>query len=181
MLSVFGMDTKLSCFIWGVTGVIFGLIALLAPNILLLETFYIIFWILIGLGIVGLLILAITSGSDESLFWFGLSAVLLIIGGLLFLVRFIVAIIFLLIIAGIAFYNGFNSITLALTHSRTKYILIPGMFIAGTALLFGLLYYFPSLLENLVIVILGSFAFIFGLFSIMMGFFQRDEPDRYEV
>ena len=175
------MDTKLSCLIWGVIGVIFGLIALLVPNILLLETFYIIFWILIGLGIIGLLILAITSGSDESLFWFGLSSVLLIIGGLSFFIKSVVAIIFLLIIAGIAFYNGFNGITLALTHSRTKYILIPGMFIAGTALLLGLIYYFPSFLENPVIVILGSFAFVFGLFSIMMGFFQKDKPDRFKA
>jgi uncharacterized membrane protein HdeD (DUF308 family) len=178
-MSDFGMDTKLTCLIWGVTGVIFGLIALLVPNILLLETFYIIFWILIGSGIIGLLILAITSGSDESLFWFGLSSVLLIIGVLSFLVKSIVTIIFLLVITGIAFYNGFNSITLALTHSRTKYILIPGMFIAGTALFFGLIYYFPSFLENLVIVILGSFALIFGLFSIVMGFSLKDEPGMY--
>jgi uncharacterized membrane protein HdeD (DUF308 family) len=170
------MDTRLSCLIRGIIGVIFGLLALLFPNILLLETLYVIFWILIGLGIAGFLFLAITSRSDESLFWFSLSAGLLIIGVLSFLVQPIVAIIFLLIIAGIAFYNGFSDITLALKHPRTKYFLIPGMFVAGAALLFGLLYYFPSFLENLVIVTLGSFAFVFGLFSIVMGYYHAEEP-----
>ncbi len=140
-----------------------------------------IFWILTGLGIAGFLLLAITSKSDESMFWFGLSAGLLIIGVLSLLVQSIVAIIFLLIIAGLAFYNGFNDITLALTHPQTKYFLIPGMFISGAALLFGILYYFPSFMENLVIVILGSFALVFGLFSILMGYFQREDPEKVEL
>jgi uncharacterized membrane protein HdeD (DUF308 family) len=141
----------------------------------------VIFWILTGLGIAGFLLLAITSKSDESMFWFGLSAGLLIIGVLSFLVQSIVAIIFLLIIAGLAFYNGFSDITLALNHPQTKYFLIPGMFIAGAALLYGILYYFPSFMENLVIVILGSFALVFGLFSILMGYFQREDPEKVEL
>ncbi len=32
----------------------------------------------------------------------------------------------MLIVAGIAFYNGFTDITLALTHPGTRYLLIPG-------------------------------------------------------
>jgi hypothetical protein len=50
------------------------------------------------------------------------------------------------------------------------------MFIAGIVLLAALLWYFPVLSNNLVIVIIGNFAFVFGLFSILMGYFQREEP-----
>jgi hypothetical protein len=167
------MGTGHSCFIWGIIGVIFGLFALLFPDpAILLATFYGLFLVLIVLGIALSLLLAITSRSDESLLWFGLSAGLLTIGVLSFLVQTITGIIFMLIIAGIAFYIGFTDIALALTNPVTRYFLIPGMFITGVTLLAGLLWYFPVLSENLVIVILGTFAFVFGLFSILMGYFQ---------
>jgi uncharacterized membrane protein HdeD (DUF308 family) len=168
------MDTRLSCLIRGIIGVIFGLLALLFPA-MLLATFYGMFLLIAGLGVAIFLFLAITSRSDESMFWFGLSAALLVVAVLSFLVQLIVEIIFLLIIAGIAFYNGITDITLALTHPRTKYILVPGMFIAGTILLAVLIRYFPALSENLIIVILGNFAFVFGLFSILMGFYQTEK------
>jgi uncharacterized membrane protein HdeD (DUF308 family) len=171
------MDTKLSCLIRGFIGVIFGLLALLLPE-LLLATFYGIFLILIGLVIVVFLFLAITSKSDESLFWFGLSAGVLILAGISFLAQLIVEIVFLLLIAAIAFYNGFTDIVLALRHPRTKYILIPGMFIIGIALLAALLWYIPYLSKYLVIVTLGSFVFVFGLFSILMGYYQSEDPEQ---
>jgi uncharacterized membrane protein HdeD (DUF308 family) len=171
------MDTRLSCLVWGIIGIIFGFLALLFPDPeMMLATFYVIFLVVIGLVITVFLFLAITSTSDESMFWFGLSAGLLILAVLSFLAQLIFAIIFLLIIAGIAFYNGFTDITLALTHPRTKYILIPGMFIAGIVLLAALLWYFPVLSNNLVVVIIGNFALVFGLFSILMGYVQREEP-----
>jgi len=169
------MDTRLSCLIRGIIGVIFGLIALLFPEIML-ATFYGIFLILIGLIIVVFLFLAITSKSDESMFWFGLSAGLLVLAVISYLAQLIVEIVFLLSIAVIVFYNGFTDIVLALTHPGTKYILIPGMFIIGIALLAALLWYIPGLSKHLVIVTLGSFAFVFGLFSIFMGYYQADEP-----
>jgi hypothetical protein len=172
------MDTRLSCYAWGIIGVIFGLMALFFPDTgLMLTTFYVIFLILTGLAIAVFLFLAITSSSDESIFWFGISAGLLILAVLSFLAYEVFAIIFLLIIAGIAFYNGFMSITLALAHPRTKYILIPGIFIAGMVLLAALLLSFPALSDNLAVVIIGNFALVFGLFSIIMGYFQRDVPD----
>jgi len=93
-------------------------------------------------------------------------------------VPMIVEIIFLLIIAGIAFYNGFTDITLALAHPKNKYILIPGMFIAGAILLAVLLRYVPALYDNLLIVILGTFAFVFGLVSILMGIYQKEIPEQ---
>ena len=137
------MDTRLSCFIWGIIGVIFGLVTLLYPDPeIMLATFYGLFLVLVVLGIAIFLLLAITSRGDESLVLFGCSAGLLILAVLSFLAREIVGIIFMIIIAGIAFFNGFTDITLALTHPRTKYILIPGMFIhrgsvpCGTAVVF---------------------------------------------
>jgi uncharacterized membrane protein HdeD (DUF308 family) len=143
------------------------------------STFYGLFLILIGVVIVVFLFLAITSKSEESLFWFGLSAGLVFLAVISFLVQVIVEIVFLLIIAALVFYNGFTDIVLALRHPRTKYILIPGMFLSGVALLAALLRYIPQMSQYLVIVTLGSFALVFGLFSIIIGYFQKEatEPD----
>jgi uncharacterized membrane protein HdeD (DUF308 family) len=157
-----------------VIGIIFGLLALLAPDITL-ATFYALFWVLLAVGIAGFLLLAITSRSDDSMFWFILSAALLVIGAVSFFAPAVVAIIFLLLIAGIAVYSGFFDITLALTHPKTKYILIPGMFIAGVGVLGVLIWYFPVVLKNLFLTVLGSFALVFGLFSILLGWYVQDE------
>lgn len=164
----------MSCLIQGAMGIIFGLLALLAPDITL-TTFYALFWVLIAVGIIAFLLLAITSKSDDSMFWFILSAALLVIGAVSFFAPAIVAIIFLLLIAGVAVYSGFFDITLALTHPKTKYILIPGMFIAGGVVLGVLIWYFPVVLNNLFLTVLGSFALVFGLFSILLGWYVQDE------
>ena len=168
------MDTKMSCLIQGVIGIIFGLLALLVPEITL-ATFYALFWLLLAIGIAGFLMLAITSRSDDSMFWFILSAGLLIVGAVSFFAPFVVAIIFLLLIAGVAVYAGFFDITLALTHPKTKYIIIPGMFIVGGVLLGALIWYFPMVLDNLFLTVLGTFALVFGLFSLLLGWHVKDE------
>jgi uncharacterized membrane protein HdeD (DUF308 family) len=170
------MDTKLSCYIWGIVGVIFGILALLFPE-QLQDSFFYLFLVLIGLVILVFLFLAITSKGEESLFWFGLSAGFLLLVVVSFLVPKIVEIVFLLLIAVIVFYNGFTDIVLALKHPRTKYILIPGMFLSGVALLALLLRYFPQMSQHLVIVTLGSFALVFGLFSIIIGYLQKEGPE----
>jgi hypothetical protein len=170
------MDTKISCYVWGIVGVIFGVLALLFPE-QLQDSFYYLFLVLIGVIILVFLFLAITSKGEESLFWFGLSAGFLLLVVVSFLVPKIVEIVFLLLIAVIVFYNGFTDIVLALKHPRTKYILIPGMFLSGVALLALLLRYFPQMLPHLVIVTLGSFALVFGLFSILIGYLQKDGPE----
>jgi len=166
----------MSCIIQGAIGIIFGLLALLVPEITL-ATFYALFWVLLAVGIAGFLFLAITSKSDDSMFWFTLSAGLLVIGAISFFAPAIVAIIFLLLIAGVAVYSGFFDITLALAHPKTKYILIPGMFIIGGLLLGVLIWYFPDVLKNLFLTVLGTFALIFGLFSILLGWYIKDETD----
>jgi len=164
----------MSCIIQGAIGIVFGLLALLVPEITL-ATFYALFWVLLAVGIAGFLFLAITSKSDDSMFWFTLSAGLLVIGAISFFAPAIVAIIFLLLIAAVAVYSGFFDITLALTHPKTKYILIPGMFIIGGLLLGVLIWYFPVVLNNLLLSVLGTFALIFGIFSILLGWYIKDE------
>jgi uncharacterized membrane protein HdeD (DUF308 family) len=176
------MDTKLSCYIWGIVGVIFGMLALLFPE-QLQDSFYWFFLILSGVVILVFLFLAITSKSEESLFWFGLSAGLLLLAVVSSLVPGIVEIVFLLLISVIVFYNGFTDIVLALKRPRTKYILIPAMFLSAIALLVVLLWYIPEMSQHLVIVTLGTFALVFGLFSIIIGYYQTElpEPDVPEV
>ncbi len=164
-------DKKTSCLIRGIVGVIFGLLALMLPNETQ-ATFYGIFWILIILGIALFVFLAITAKSDESMLWFGLAAVLLVIGVLSILIAEFLALMFILVIAAVAIYNGFTDITLALTQPKTKYIFIPAMILAGLAFLGVLFYYFPGFEKNLFLSVLGTFALVFGLFSIMLGFYK---------
>jgi uncharacterized membrane protein HdeD (DUF308 family) len=169
------LDSKTSCLLRGIIGIIFGFLALVLPKEVTLG-FYGLFWILIGLAMALFLFLAITARGDESMLWFGLSAGLLVIGVISFMVAQFVAVILILTIAAIAIYNGFTDITLALEHPRTKYILIPGMLITGFVLLGGLIYYFPGFVDNLFLSVVGTFALAFGLFSIVLGFYRYEEP-----
>jgi uncharacterized membrane protein HdeD (DUF308 family) len=169
------LDSKTSCLIRGIIGVLFGLLALMMPKVTL-TTFYGFFWALIILCILLLLFLAITGRGEDSMLWFGLSAMLLVIGLLSLLVRELVEYLIILFIAAVAIYNGFTDITLALDHPRTKYILIPGMIITAILLLAGLLYYFPGFVTYLFLSVIGTFALVFGLFSIILGFSHTDVP-----
>lgn len=167
-------DKKTSCLIRGIIGVIFGCLALMLPEVTL-TTFLGLFWLLIILGIVILIFLAITGKGEESMLWFSLAAVLLIVGVLSIIVSGFIALLFILIIAAVAIYNGFTDITLALAHPKTKYILIPAMILTGFALLAILFYYFPGFEKNLFLSIVGTFALAFGMFSVMLGFYRSDE------
>lgn len=170
------LDTKFSCLLRGLVGVIFGFLALMIPEQVIL-TFSGLFLIIIGLAIAVLLFLAITGRSDESMMWFGLSAVLLVIGILSFVFADVVGFLFILILAGIAAYNGFFDITLALAHPKSKYILIPAMVISAAALLSIFYLYIPTFPQHPAISIVGTLAFTFGLFSIGMGYFRKDAGD----
>src|SRR5512137_236170 len=171
------LDTKTSCLLRGIVGVIFGFMALFIPAEVTLG-FYGLFWILIGIAMALFLFLAITARGDESMLWFGLSAVLLVVGAISFMVAGFVAVMLILTMAAIAIINGFTDITLALGHPRTKYILIPVMIITAILVLGALFYYFPSFERNLFLSVVGTFALVFGLFSILLGFYETDEPAR---
>jgi uncharacterized membrane protein HdeD (DUF308 family) len=155
-------------------GVIFGILAIIVPDVTI-AAFYALFWVLLAVGIAGFLLLAITSKSDDSMFWFILSAALLIIGAVSFFAPAIVAILFLLLIAGVAVYSGFLDVTLALTQPKTKYILIPGMFLTGGVVLGVIIWYFPEVSKNLILTVIGTFALVFGIFSILLGWYYQDE------
>jgi uncharacterized membrane protein HdeD (DUF308 family) len=155
----------------GIVGIIFGILALLLPDPTL-NTFKVLFWLLIIAGIALFGFLAITGKGDESVLWFGLAAALLIAGVLSIIFADFAALLFVLIIAGIAIYNGFTDITLALEHPRTKYIFIPAMILTGFVLLAILFYYYPAFEKNLYLSIVGTFALVFGLFSVMLGFYR---------
>jgi uncharacterized membrane protein HdeD (DUF308 family) len=170
------LDSKMSCLLRGLVGVIFGFFALMLPEITL-GTFSGLFLVLVGLGIVVFLFLAITSRTDEAMIWFGLAAVLLVIGVVSFIYSGFISLLFILIIAAVAIYNGFTDITLALTHPKTKYIVIPGMIISGIALLFVLFYYFPGFEKYLYLSVVGTFALAFGLFSIFLGYYKSDSSE----
>ena len=168
------LDSKTSCLLRGVMGVIFGFLALFIPEEVTLG-FYVLFWILIGLAMVLFLFLAITARGDGSMLWFGLSAALLIIGVISFMVAEFVAVVLILMIAAVAIINGFTDITLALEHPRTKYILIPGMIITAIVLLAGLVLLLPRFQMYLFLSVVGTFALVFGLFSIILGFYTTEE------
>lgn len=169
------LDIKTSCLVRGIVGVIFGFLALMIPE-QVQDTFAGIFLILIGLAIALLLFLAITSKGDESMLWFGLSAVLVVIAILSLAFADFVGLLFILIIAGLAAYNGFYDITMAMTHPKTKFILIPLMILSGVALLCFFWLYFPNFHSNIVFSIVGTLALVFGLFSIGMGYYKPEIP-----
>jgi len=171
------LDTKTSCLLRGIVGVIFGCLALFIPAEVTLG-FYGLFWVLIGLAMALFLFLAITARGDESMLWFGLSAALLVTGVISFMVTEFVSIILILTLAAIAIINGFTDITLALEHPRTKYILIPGMIITAIVVLGGLFYFFPNFETHLFLSVVGTFALVFGLFSVILGFYTTDESAR---
>lgn len=171
------LDSKTSCLIRGIIGIIFGALALTLPKEVE-AGFYGLFWILIGITMALFLFLAITARGDESMLWFGLSAALLLVGVISIMVSGFFAIMLILAIAAIAIINGFTDITLALEHPRTKYVLIPLMIITAILVLGGLFYYFPKFEENLFLSVVGTFALVFGLFSVILGFYTSDESTR---
>ena len=177
------MELNLSCIIKGTIAIIFGLLALALPE-QTLATFIGLFWVFILAGIAIFMFLATTSRSDESTFWFGLSLGFVLIGVISLLNSDIVALVFLFIVAGAAFYSGFSDITYALEHPKTKYILISGMFLIGTLLLAVLIKFFPitvtstsnmSSVVRLIFTTLGSFSLVFGLCSILIGIYPSAE------
>jgi hypothetical protein len=178
------MEMNLSCIVKGTIAIIFGLLAIVLPE-QTLGTFKGLFWVFIIAGILIFMFLATTSGSDESTFWFGLTLGLVLIGVISILNPDIVALVFLFIVAGVAFYSGFSDITYALEHPKTKYVLISGMFLIGILLLGVLIRFFPITVEDtssmasvvrLIFTSLGSFALVFGICSILIGIYPTPEP-----
>jgi uncharacterized membrane protein HdeD (DUF308 family) len=169
------MDTKLSCLVKGLIGVIFGSLALIVPE-LTLNTFITLFLVLVGLALIICIFLAITSHSEGSFFWFLAGTVLVIVGICSLIFKDLVAILFLVAIAALAFYSGLEGILLALTRPRSKYYLIGGTVVIAIILLILIIIYVPSLVYDPILLVLGVFSLVFGMFSILMGIYFKEEP-----
>ena len=103
------MDAKLSCLIYGLVGVIFGGLALTVPDSVL-YLFIRVFWLLLVLGIIMCVLIAISSSPEESFFWFPCSAALLVVGIVSAFFPNTLALIFVLVVAVLAFYAGYSGV-----------------------------------------------------------------------
>lgn len=168
------MDPKMSCMLKGLGGVIFGGLCLVTPEPVL-SFFLGIFWILLILGIIGCIFIAISSHSEESFFWFVGAAALVVIAIFAMVFPNFISLVFALAVAVLAFHAGYSGIALALTRPKSKYLLIAGA-IASSIVLLGLfLYYVPAMRSDLVMTVVGTVSFVFGLFAIGMAFHIKEE------
>jgi uncharacterized membrane protein HdeD (DUF308 family) len=163
------MDAKMSCLLKGLIGVIFGGLALIVPGPVL-ALFLGVFWVILVTGIVLCVLIAITSQAEESFFWFLCAAVLLVIGIVSTVFQDLMALLFVLAIAVLAFYAAYSGISLALTRPRSKYYLVAGVIVSSLVLLGVFIYYVPAMSGSLVLTVVGTFSFVFGLFAMLMGF-----------
>jgi hypothetical protein len=173
------MDAKLSCLVKGLIGVIFGSLALFLPGPTL-NTFSKLFTVLVVVGIIICIFLAITAHSEGSLFWFLSATVLVIVFICQFIFSNLITIIFILAIAVLAFYSGLSGITLALARPRSKYYLIGGACVSAILLLIVIIRFAPFIIPNTdpnltILSVLGDFSLVFGLFSILLGWYLKEE------
>lgn len=168
------MDAKMSCLLKGLIGVIFGGLVLVVPGPVL-SLFLGVFWALLVTGLVLCVIIAITSRAEESFFWFACAAVLLVIGIVSTVFQDLIALLFVLAIAILAFYAAYSGISLALTRPRSKYYLVAGAMVSGLVLLGLFIGYVPAMKATLIMTVVGTFSFVFGLFAIFMGLYIKEE------
>jgi hypothetical protein len=162
------MDAKLSCLLKGLAGVIFGGLALVAPERVLFF-FTGIFWVLLIAGIIICALIAITSLTEESLFWFLCSAALLVIGIIEMLFPSSLSFVFVLAIAVLAFYAGYTGISCALTRKETKHYLVGAVIASSVILLYIFLTFVPAMRAFFVMTVVGTISFVLGLFAIFIG------------
>ncbi|MFA5332694.1 MAG: hypothetical protein WC342_09980 [Methanoregula sp.] len=167
------MDAKLSCLLKGLIGVIFGGLCLVTPGPVL-SFFLGIFWILLITAIIFCILIAITSHTEESFFWFLVSALLLIVGIISTIYPGAISLVFALAVAVLAFYAGYSGISLALTRPKSKYIHIAGVIVSSIILLYVFLTYIPSASNYLILTVVGMFALVFGLFDVIMGLNMKE-------
>jgi uncharacterized membrane protein HdeD (DUF308 family) len=171
------MEMRLSSLVLGIVGIVFGLLALVLPE-LTLATFSALYLLIMVAGIVVFLFLAITSRSDESMFWFGISAALLILGAFSFFIENLAALILIIFIVGIAAYSGYVNVIITLSQEKSQIRVVVGMFASGVILLAGLLWYFPNLEKNLILTVVGNFSLVFGIFSLLIGWYTAYDHER---
>jgi uncharacterized membrane protein HdeD (DUF308 family) len=167
------MDAKLSCLLKGLIGVIFGGLALVVPESVLVV-FKGIFWVLLVTGIVFCVLIAITSVTEESFFWFLCSAGLIVVGIIEMLFPNFISLIFILAVAVLAFYAGYSGISFALIRPRSKYYLVTGVIVSSIILLYIFIGFVPAMSNHIIMTVVGTFSFVLGLFAIAMGLIVKE-------
>jgi len=144
------LDLKTTCLLRGIAGVLFGFFALFFPGEVILG-FDVLFWIV------------------------GLSAPLLDTGVISLMVPKFVVVVLIPIIASMAIINGFTDIALALGHLITTYLPIQGIIIPPLSCSRSWFFSFHIFRLNLIISVVGTFARVFGLFSVIRGCYNVEE------
>jgi len=156
----------------GILGIIFGIIAVALPGFALGALFTIFGLFIIAAGIIAFLF-AVTSHDKDSSLWFWLSLGILALGLLSVIfhevIPGVIAFSFAIIIAGWALVTGIFDLERCITGSRYYYYLFGGMTGTFIVLLLALFYFMPALRENYVMTTFGTFAFVFGVFSLVIG------------
>ncbi|MGA2104685.1 hypothetical protein [Methanoregula sp.] len=162
------MDAKLSHLLKGLTGVIFGGLALVVPA-QVLAFFTGVFWILLIGAFILCIIIAITAHADESIFWFLCSAALLVIGIVEMLFPETVSLIFVLVVALLALYAGYTGIMYALTRPHSKYLMVIAAIASSVVLFLVFITYVPAMRSFFIMTVVGTISLVLGLFAILMG------------
>ncbi len=152
----------------GVIGIIFGIIAVAIPGFTLGTLFTIFGLFIIAAGIIAFLF-AVTSHPKDSSPWFWISLGILALGLLSVLFPEVIAFSFAILIAGWALVTGIFDLERCITGSRYYYYLFGGMLGAFIVLLLALFYFIPALREDYLMTTFGAFAFVFGVFSLVIG------------
>jgi len=152
----------------GILGIIFGIIAVAIPGFTLGTLFTIFGLFIIAAGIIAFLF-AVTSHPKDSSPWFWISLGILALGLLSVLFPEVIAFSFAIIIAGWALVTGIFDLERCITGSRYYYYLFGGMTGTFIVLLLALFYFIPAWRENYLMTTFGTFAFVFGVFSLVIG------------
>jgi uncharacterized membrane protein HdeD (DUF308 family) len=152
----------------GILGIIFGIIAVAIPGFTLGTLFTIFGLFIIAAGIIAFLF-AVTSHDKDSSPWFWISLGILALGLLSVLFPEVIAFSFAIIIAGWALVTGIFDLERCITGSRYYYYLFGGMTGTFIVLLLALFYFIPVLREDYLMTTFGTFAFVFGVFSLVIG------------
>ena len=152
----------------GILGIIFGIIAVALPGFALGALFTIFGLFIIAAGIIAFLF-AVTSHDKDSSLWFWFSLGILALGLLSVLFPEVIAFSFAIIIAGWALITGIVDLERCITGSRYYYYLFGGMTGTFIVLLLALFYFIPAWRENYLMTTFGTFAFVFGVFSLVIG------------
>ena len=152
----------------GILGIIFGIIAVAIPGFTLGTLFTIFGLFIIAAGIIAFLF-AVTSHPNDSSPWFWISLGILALGLLSVLFPEVIAFTFAIIIAGWALVTGIFDLERCITGSRYYYYLFGGMTGTFIVLLLALFYCIPVLREHYLMTTFGTFAFVFGVFSLVIG------------